>query len=201
MGTLPDPLQHRQSDHKIQELFLKRWSPRAFTGEGIDQQTLNELFEAARWAPSTFNEQEWRFLYAHRDTPDWDLFFNILVEANQVWCAKAGVLILAISRKTFTRNGKPNPVHSLDTGMAVQNLLLEAGSRSDVAAHAMSGYDPGKARITLRIPDEFQTECVIAIGRPGDPADLPEPLREREIPSGRKPIEEIARPGVFQFNQ
>jgi Nitroreductase len=201
MGTLPDPLQYRQPAHKIQELFLKRWSPRSFRGEGIPQETLNELFEAARWAPSSYNEQEWRFLYAHRDTPEWDLFFNLLVEGNQVWCAKAAVLILVLSRKTFTRNGKPNPVHSLDTGMAVQNLFLEAASRPDLFAHGMAGYDRGKARATLQIPDDFETECMIAVGRPGDPDDLPETLRAGEIPSGRNPIEAFARPGVFRFDK
>ncbi|WP_437224815.1 nitroreductase family protein [Planctomicrobium sp. SH661] len=199
MGSLPNPLEHRQPDHNILDLFLKRWSPRALTGEAIPQSTLNELFEAARWAPSTYNEQEWRFLYAHRDTEHWPTFFGILMEANQTWCKNAGVLILALSKKTFTMNGKPNPVHSVDTGMAVQNLLLQAASMHDVVAHGMAGFDRSKARTALKIPEDFEIECMIAVGRPGDPEELPQALREREVVTGRKKIEEFAQPGSFNF--
>lgn len=199
MGKLPNPLEHRQADHAIQELFLKRWSPRAMTGEKVPQKTLNELFEAARWAPSTYNEQEWRFLYAHRETEHWQSFFGLLIEANQQWCANAGVLILTLSKKTFARNGNPNPVHSLDTGMAVENLLLQAAATDNLLAHGMAGFDRSKARTTLNIPDDYEVECMIAVGRPGDPEKLPEALRAREEVSGRKKIEEFARAGAFQF--
>jgi nitroreductase len=199
MGKLPHPLEHRKADHQIQELFLRRWSPRALTGEAISHSTLLELFEAARWAPSTYNEQEWRFLYAHRDTPEWPLLFDILAEANQLWCVNAAVLILALSKKTFARNGKPNPVHSVDTGMAVENLMLEAASRDDLVAHGMAGFDRAKARITLGIPDDYEVECMIAVGRPGDPDLLPPELKARETVSDRKKVEEFIRPGKFAF--
>jgi len=199
MGQLPNPLEHRQADHEILDLFLKRWSPRALTGEPVPQSILNQLFEAARWAPSTYNEQEWRFLYGHRDTEDWASFFGLLTEANQTWCVNAGVLILAISKKTFVRNGKPNPVHSVDTGMAVQNLMLQAAAIPNLIAHGMAGFDRSRARQTLNIPDDYEIECMIAVGRPGDPDLLPPPLRENEVVSGRKKIEEFAQPGKFRF--
>jgi nitroreductase len=199
MGALPDPLKHRTADHEILEVFLKRWSPRAMTGEPVPEGTLLRLFEAARWAPSTYNEQEWRFLYAHRESGEWPMFFNLLMEANQAWCKNAGVLIVAVSKKTFTRNGKPNPVHSIDCGMAIENLMLQAAVMGDVITHGMAGFDRDKARRTLDIPDDYQVECMIAVGRPGDPAALPQELQEREVPTGRKIISEFARAGKFSF--
>jgi len=199
MGQLPDPLASRQADHKILDLFMQRWSPRALTGEPVPQHTLDQLFEAARWAPSTYNEQEWRFLYAHRETEHWNDFFSLLVEGNQLWCVNAGVLIVAMSKKTFTQNGKPNPVHSIDTGMAIQNLFLQAASMPDVVAHGMLGFDRARTRHLLQVPDDYEVECMIAVGRPGDPDLLPEALRAREVVSGRKKITEFAQPGKFQF--
>lgn len=198
MSQLPDPLEHRSADHPIEELFLKRWSPRAFSGQAVSQAELSRLLEAARWAPSTYNEQEWRFLYAHRDGPHWPAFFGLLVDLNQAWCQHAGVLIVVVSHKVFARNGKPNPVHTFDSGLASQNLLLQA-TAMNLAAHAMAGFDRGKARIALKVPDDFDVEAMIAIGHPGDPATLPPELREREVPSGRRPIAEISCEGPFSF--
>ena len=85
MAALPDPLAVRQADHEVDPLFVKRWSPRAMSGEAVEQSLLNRLLEAARWAPSTYNEQEWRFLYAHRETPHFQTFFELLLEGNQAW--------------------------------------------------------------------------------------------------------------------
>jgi nitroreductase len=199
MGALPNPLAHRTADHPILDVFLKRWSPRALTGEAVSEQDLMRLFEAARWAPSTYNEQEWRFLYAHRDTPDWPTFFGLLMEANQTWCKNAGVLIVALSKKTFTRNGTPNPVHSIDCGMAVENLMLQAASMPNIVSHGMAGFDRTKTRQALQVPDDYEVECMIAVGRPGDPGKLPKELQEREVPTGRKKIAEFARAGKFAF--
>lgn len=198
MSELPNPLDHRTADHPIESLFLKRWSPRAMNGTALDQSDLNQLLEAARWAPSSYNEQEWRFLYAHRDSEHWSTFFNLLMEANQAWCQHAGVLVLVISAKTFQKNGKPNRVHSLDTGMAVQNFLLQAGSMG-LVAHAMAGFNTSQAPQALRIPDDFDVECMIAVGHPGDIEVLPENYQSLEVPSGRKPIAEISVEGPFQF--
>ncbi len=198
MSTLPDPMNHRTADHPIEELFLKRWSPRALSGEPVSQAELNRLFEAARWAPSTYNEQEWRYLYARRDTPAWSTFMNILAEANQAWCLNAGALIVVLSKKTFARNGKPNVVHTFDAGLSSMSIMLQATAMG-LIAHGMAGFDRDKARTDLKVPDDFAVEAMIAVGRPGDPDKLPEMFRAGEVPSGRKPVAEIAREGSFSF--
>src|SRR5947209_7349899 len=128
MATLPRGREHRTPDHPIEPLFLDRWSPRAMSGAAIDETELMRLFEAARWAPSTYNEQEWRFLYARRDSPHWPTFFGLLAEPNQVWCGRAAILMVVLSHKVFTRNGKPNPVHTFDTGAAFANLALQGST-------------------------------------------------------------------------
>ncbi|MCB0322496.1 MAG: nitroreductase family protein [Bdellovibrionales bacterium] len=199
MADRIDPLSVRKADHEISDIFLKRWSPRAMSGEAVSQEELLRLFEAARWAPSSYNEQEWRFLYAHRDTSEWQRFFDLLVEMNQAWCKNAAVLILVVSKKTMTQNGKPNLVHSLDTGMAVQNLMLQAVTMENVVTHGMAGFDRDAARRELGVPEDFDIECMIAVGRPGSPSDLPEALRDKEQPSLRRPIDAIAREGRFTF--
>jgi nitroreductase len=198
MSDLPDPLRFRQPDHLIEPLLLKRWSPRAMSGKGVAEEHLARLFEAARWAPSTYNEQEWRFLYAHREATDWNTFLHLLVDANQVWCANAGVLVVVLSHQVFARNGKPNPVHSLDTGMAVENLLLQAAAMG-LVAHPMAGFDRDRTRQELGIPDDYTVECMIAVGHPGLISQLPDGYRDADRqPTSRKPIADIATPGRFQ---
>ncbi|HOB74906.1 MAG TPA: nitroreductase family protein [Phycisphaerae bacterium] len=186
----------RKADHAIEPIFLRRWSPRAMSGEPLSEEELLTLFEAARWAPSTYNEQEWRFLYARRDTPQWPLFFDLLMEANQVWCRRAAVLVVVLARKVFTRNGKPNPVHVFDCGSAWENLALQATAMG-LVAHGMAGFDFDKARTALRVPEHFDVAAMFALGRPGDPAELPPELREREIPSDRRPVEESICEGPY----
>src|ERR671918_715414 len=122
MSQLPNPEDHRKADYPIEPLFIRRWSPRAMTGEPLTEQELLTLFEAARWAPSTYNEQEWRFLYARTGSPHWPIFLGLLMEANQVWCRNAGVLVVVVSHQVFERNRKPNPVHTFDSGAAFENL-------------------------------------------------------------------------------
>ncbi|MCG6155117.1 nitroreductase family protein [Rubinisphaera margarita] len=198
MTSHPDPLQVRKADHPIEELFLRRWSPRAMSGESLPEAQLLSLFEAARWAPSTYNEQEWRFLYAHRDSKHWATFFNLLLEANQTWCRNAAVLVLVVSHKVFARNGKPNPVHTFDAGAAFENLCLQ-GAAMDLVVHGMAGFNRGNARRELKVPDDYEVEAMIAIGQAGDPEQLPEELQAREAPSGRKPVGEIICDGPFSF--
>jgi nitroreductase len=196
MGTLPDPLAHRTADHAIEPLFLRRWSPRAMSGEAVTPAELAQLLEAARWAPSTYNEQEWRFRYAHRDTPHWATFLGLLAEPNRVWCKDAGVLAVVFARTTFTRNGKPNPVHLFDCGAAFENLALQ-GAAMGLVVHGMAGFDWQRAATELQCPKEHVAAAMFAVGRPGDPAKLPQELREREVPSGRKPIAETSGEGPF----
>jgi nitroreductase len=198
MAALPNPSEHRTADHPIERIFIQRWSPRAMAGEPITESELMRLFEAARWAPSTYNEQEWRFLYARRDGQHWPTFFDLLAAANQAWCVNAGVLVVVLSHKVFARNGKPNPVHTFDTGAAFENLALQ-GASMNLVVHGMAGFDRDRARTALAVPDDYAVEAMIAIGRPGDPAALPDDLREREVPTGRKPVREFAREGRFAF--
>jgi len=196
MAEFPRGREHRTADHPIEPIFLDRWSPRAMSGAPVAPADLMRLFEAARWAPSTYNEQEWLFLYARRETPQWPSFFGLLMEANQAWCDRAGVLMVVLSRKVFGRNGNPNPVHTFDAGAAFENLALQ-GASMGLVVHGMAGFDRGKTRATLRVPDDYEVEAMVAVGHPGDPNDLPEALRGREAPSGRKPVAEIAREGPF----
>lgn len=193
-----DIFEYRQTEFPIEDIFVKRWSPRAMSGEPIDDAELMPLFEAARWAPSTYNEQEWRFLYAKRDTPHWEKFFGLLVEANQVWCRHAAALIVLLSKKTMTRNGNPNPVHSFDAGASWQNLALQ-GASMGLVVHGMAGFNRSQAAVELNVPEDFAVEIMIAVGKPA-PADvLPGELRDIEKPSSRKPISEIAQAGEFSF--
>jgi nitroreductase len=198
MAILPGGSEHRIAEYPIERLFVDRWSPRSMNGEPLDNAELMRLFEAARWAPSTYNEQEWRFLYAHRDTPHWPDFFGLLMEANQAWCHRAAVLIVVISHKVFARDGRPNPVHTFDTGAAFENLALQ-GTAMGLVVHGMAGFDRGKTRATLAVPDAYEVEAMVAVGHPGDPAELPPELQAREAPSGRKAVGEFIREGKFAF--
>ena len=117
------------------------------------------------------------------------------MEANQVWCKRAAVLAVALARMVFTRNGHPNPVHLFDTGSAWENLALQAAAMG-LVAHGMAGFDFGKARTALRVPEHFAVAAMFALGRPGNPADLPPELREREAPSGRRPVRDSLRRGI-----
>ena len=191
-------LEYRKADHPIHELILKRWSPRAMTGEPLSEAEVLSLFEAARWAPSTYNEQEWRFLYARRDTPQWPLLFDLLIEFNQSWCKNAALLGLTIAHKVFERNGKPNPHHMYDAGAAWENLALQ-GTSMGLVTHGMAGFDPEKARTSLKIPDDYAIGAMFAVGRPAPAETLPEGMREKEVPGDRKPLGEIICEGVFGF--
>ncbi len=190
--------ERREADYPVDKLFLDRWSPRAMSGEEMAEDELLTLFEAARWAPSSYNNQPWRILYARRGTPHWPLFLGLLVEGNRAWAKDAGVLILFVSKETFDFNGQPYPTHSFDTGAAWENLALQA-TMMGLVTHGMQGFDYERASAELNIPEGFRVEAMIAVGRPGDPAQLPERLREREAPSGRKALSEITCEGAFNF--
>lgn len=190
----------RQAEHPIEPLFLDRWSPRAFTGEEIPQGELNAVFEAARWAPSSFNSQPWRFLYARRGTPEFETFLGLLIPYNQQWAKNAAVLIIALSARTFVRPGtteaQPARNHSFDTGAAWGSLALQA-TKLGWHAHGIGGFDVEKTRTELKVPDDYEIEAAIAIGRHGDKSILPESFHKGESPNGRRPITETAFEGAF----
>ncbi len=186
----------RKADYPILDVILNRWSPRAMSGEPISHSELLSLFEAARWAPSSFNHQPWRFIYALRDTPEWTTFFNLLVPSNQLWTKNAAVLILALSHKYFEYNDNYSRTHSLDTGAATENLAIQ-GHAMGLVVHGMEGFDYDKARIDLSIPEDYDVEALYAIGRPGPLSVLPPELQKREFPSDRLKIEDLIFKGSF----
>jgi len=191
-----DVLKYRTPGHGVDPLFPNRWSPRAMSGEELDMEEMNRLFEAARWAPSSMNNQPWRILYARRNTEHWETFLDLLSENNRGWAKKAAVLIVMVSKRTFDFNGQPSRTHSYDTGAAWASLALQ-GSLMGLVVHGMQGFDYDRAKESLHVSDEFQVEAMAAVGRPGEKEDLPAKLQEREFPSDRKKLSEIALEGGF----
>lgn len=188
----------RHPEHPINDFFLNRWSPRAMSGEPISNAELLPLFEAAKWAPSSYNAQPWRFLYAHRGSEHWPLFFNLMIEFNQSWTKQASVLLVMISRINFEHNNKPAVTHAYDTGAAWGYLALE-GSLRGLVVHGMQGFDYEKARRDLKIPDGYEVNAMAAIGKPGRKEDMAPALQEREVPSDRKKLAEIICEGPFKL--
>jgi nitroreductase len=187
----------RGPDQGVHPLIFNRWSPRSMTGEEMTEEELMALFNAARWAPSSYNNQPWRFLYARRNTPSWSLFFDLMGEFNQSWTKNASALVVAISGKNFEHNGKPAVTHSFDTGAAWMAMALEGAWRGYVV-HGMEGFDFEKARKSLNIPDDYQVEAMIAVGKRAPVDQLPPDLQKREAPSTRKEAGEIAIEGKFK---
>lgn len=186
----------RETAYPIEQLIQKRYSPRAMSGESITDAELMSLFEAARWAPSSYNAQPWRFIYAKRETKHWNTLFDLLVPFNQSWVKQGAVLMLIISHKNFTHNGKPSITHSFDTGAAWENLSLQ-GTALDLVVHGMQGFDYEKAKQKCMVPDDYQVEAMAAIGRPGRVDDLPPDLQEKEKASNRISLTEFIFEGVF----
>lgn len=186
----------RIPEYPIHPMLLNRWSARAMSGAAIPEKELMALFEAARWAPSSYNNQPWRFIYAKRDSAHWASFFDLLVEGNRGWAHNAAVLVLAVSRRNFEHNNKPSITHSFDAGAACENLALE-GTHRGLVVHAMQGFDYERARSVARVPEDYAVEAMIAIGKPGKKEDLPPKLQAAEAPNARKPIGAIVREGMF----
>jgi nitroreductase len=187
----------REPEYEIDPLFVNRWSPRAMTSEPLDETEYLPLFEAARWAPSSFNNQHWRFIYATREDNEWETFLDLLVEGNRAWAKDAAVLCVVVSKTTFDHNGEPVAVHSYDTGAAWQNLALEA-ARRDLAIRGMAGFDYERAAEELDVPEEYEVEAMFALGERAPPETLDEEYQAQEQPSGRKPLDEIVRRGSFE---
>jgi nitroreductase len=190
----------RKADYPIDPLFLDRWSPRAMSGEPLSEKELFTLFEAARWAPSSFNGQPWRIFYARRDTPHWELFLSLLVEFNQSWAKHAAALVVFVSKTTFDHNGEPAATHSFDTGAAWENFALQ-GALKGLVIHGMQGFDYEKAKTALNIPEDFKVEAMAVIGKPGRKEDLPEKLRERETPNDRRKLAETVFEGPYRAHK
>jgi len=184
----------KQADtaYPINELLQRRWSPRAFSDKMVETDKLRSLFEAARWAPSSNNEQPWSFIIATKDDENtYRRLFECLKEGNKKWAFRAPVLMLSVARLNFEDEGTPNRHAFHDTGMAVFSLVVQATALG-LMVHQMAGFDVEKARTELKIPDGHEPVAMIAVGYPGDPDILPDRLKQRELlPRERKPIAEF----------
>lgn len=187
----------RQANYPIVPLILHRHSPRAFTGDSISDQELMTMFEAARWAPSSYNSQPWRFVYAKRGTKQWQAFYDNLSDFNKAWTKHASALVFVVAKLTYDFNHQPSPTGIYDTGAAWENLALQAYSMGWIA-HGMSGFDFEQAAEIINIPPDHKILAMIAIGKLSDTADLPEEMLAGETPNDRRPLAEIALAGTFK---
>lgn len=188
----------RTTSTALDPIFLDRWSPRAFDGSDMPLEDLMTILDAGRWAPSAFNYQPWRFLYALRGGENWDAFLSMLIAFNASWAQNASALLFIVSDTQMQGKDGPAPSHShsFDAGAAWGLLSLQA-LKLGYHTHGMIGLQFEKAAQVLNVGDPFRLEAGVAIGRKGDPASLPAGLRERETPSERKPLEEIVFAGPF----
>ena len=182
----------------VHELIQNRWSPRAFSDKAVPQEVLRSLFEAARWAPSSSNEQPWAYIVATKDDAEnFEKSLGALVEFNANWAKKAPVMVIAVAQLAFAKNNAPNRNAQYDVGAASLQLSIEATARG-LVVHQMAGFDPETAREAYDIPQGWEPIAAMAIGYPGDASSLPEPLQSREkAPRSRKRIHEFVMSGQW----
>jgi nitroreductase len=187
-----------ETDYPVHELIARRWSPYAFDDRPVSQSDLRSLFEAARWAPSSYNEQPWSYIVATKEDPEpFERLLSCLVEANQAWAKRAPVLALGVVSLKFGGNGRDNRAAIHDLGLAAGNLVFEATARS-LAVHQMIGILPDKTRETYGIPQGHEAWTALAIGYKGDLASLPGPLQQRDsAPRRRKKLSEFVFTGSW----
>jgi nitroreductase len=195
------PANTRTADHPVADVFPARWSPRAFTDATMSEDTLLGLLEAARWAPSAFNAQPWRFIYALRGDAGWQPILDAIMPFNQSWAKNASALVILASATKFTAPGKTeasdNGSHAFDAGTAWGYLALQA-HMSGYAAHAMAGFDKVAMAKAVNLPEDHVLHAAIAIGTQGDASLLPETLQAREVPSPRHPVGALSVHGAFK---
>ena len=186
------------ANHPVHDLIRNRWSPRAFAEKAVAPEVLQSLFEAARWAPSSSNEQPWAYLVATKDDAEnFAKTVSVLVEFNQTWAKNAPALLVAVTKLAFAKNNAPNRNAQYDVGAASALLSVEATSRG-LVVHQMAGFDPEKARQVFSIPAGWDPIAALAVGYPGDTDSLPQPLRDREnAPRIRKALDEFVMSGQW----
>ncbi len=193
----------RKAAHKVDPLFTKRWSPRAFDASPMPEADIHSMIEAARWAPSAYNIQPWRFIYIQQEDAQWDSYVALLDEFNAAWAKNASALIFLLSDTMVDREGqsepRPSNYHSFDTGAAWAHLALQA-TQMGYNAHAMAGVLFDKTANKLHVPDRFKVEIAIAVGKRSDPACLPKHLQQLETPSQRLDFDKIAFKQVFSHD-
>lgn len=176
----------------INEYLAGRWSPRAFAGRPVKTEDLIAILEAARWAPSCFNEQPWSFIVATQNEPgEFQKLLDCLMDGNKVWAQHAPVLMISVAKLSFDYNGKPNRHAFHDVGLAAMSLVIEARVRG-LQVHQMGGFHIDKVREVYQVPATHEPVAAIAVGYEGSPEQLPEKLREQEeAPRQRKPLTEL----------
>lgn len=189
----------RRPDYPIDPIFHTRWSPRAFVPAPMPESDLLRSIEAARWAPSAFNAQPWRFVYSLRGDSSFEGFLDLLDPFNRAWAQHASAIVFVVSDTMLRYDGEVSPSrsHSFDTGAAWAQFALQA-SELGYHTHGIGGLDYDRAHQWLRVHEGYRVEMAIAIGTRGPLEELPEPLREREGPSPRRPVSELAFRGGFQ---
>lgn len=185
----------------IHDIIARRWSGRAYdAGKPVSREHLLSLLEAARWAPSCFGDEPWRFLVWDRshDAAAWERAFACLAEGNQAWVKNAPVLLLVVADSAFRRNGSPNRWGQYDTGAASENLCLQAAALG-LMAHQMGGFDPERIRAEFAIPERFACMAMIALGHPAEASTLQGELRQwEEAPRARRPLGELCFDGGWE---
>jgi len=178
------------TDYPINDLIANRWSPYSFANRSVSNEDLKSLFEAARWAASSYNEQPWTYIVAKKEeTEQFGRLVSCLVDGNQVWAKEASALAIGVTRLNSARNNQPNRAAIHDLGLASANLVLEATARG-LSAHQMIGILPDKVRELYSVPEGYEPLTAVAIGYAGDPKDLPEELRSRD--AARRPRKPLA---------
>jgi len=186
-----EALKYGPADSGVEELILKRWSPRTFADKPVSTADLTKIFTAAGWAASSSNEQPWRFLVGHQGDPTFAKILDALVEFNQMWAKGAAVLVLSVGKKTFTKNGSPNGWALHDVGAASATMALQAVALG-IHTHGMAGFDKDKARANFAIPEDFEPGAVWAMGYLGELSALPENFQAMEqTPRVRKSLDEF----------
>lgn len=195
--TTEQEVKEADANYPIHKLIQKRWSPRAFSDKSVAPELINQLFEAARWAPSSYNEQPWHFIVARKENSiAFEKLSEVMNDFNQSWGKEAPVLVLGLTRTTFDKNQKSNQHAEHDLGQAIAHLTFEA-TRNDLYVHQMAGIHPDKARELYDIPENYKPMTMFAIGYKGEPESLDEQLQKQETkPRSRKPLDEIVSMNV-----
>ncbi|WP_296098694.1 nitroreductase family protein [uncultured Agrobacterium sp.] len=191
----------RDTDYPVDPLFLDRWSPRAYDGKPMPKDDVLTILDAARWAPSASNQQPWRFVYGLNGSAEWENFIGLLMEGNQRWAKNSSALIVILSRTYNLRDGekKPAATHSFDAGAAWFALAMQA-HKLGYHAHGMAGIFKDKILEQLNVPEGYAVEAMVAIGKIAHKSTLPDDLAEREVPSKRLALSQIAFEGKFTGN-
>jgi nitroreductase len=187
------------TEFPVIDLIKNRWSPRAFSNEPIEEEKISSLLEAAKWAPSCYNEQPWNFILFKKENPEeFNKILNVLSPGNRLWAQNAPLIMLSVAKMNFERNNNFNRYSLYDVGSAVTNLTMQATSMG-LYVHQMAGFDSEKAQQLFKIPDGYKPVSAIAIGYYGSIENLPDEFKKSESANRkRKPVSDFAFYGTWE---